>query len=135
MFRKLAGMSVLALAFFAAAALAADVKGKVTKVDETNNKITLTVDGKDTEYAIPKDCKWPKVKDKKGGSEKDMDINGLAKMVERAKEKSTSVELTLKMEKKDGKDVITEIKHDMGKKKDKDKKDDKEKDKDKKDGQ
>src|SRR5262245_38698704 len=117
MFRKLAGVSALALAFFATAALAADVKGKVTKVDETNNKITMTVDGKDTEYTIAKDAKWPKMQDKKGGGEKDMDIKGLAKMVDRAKEKSRSVELSIKVEKKDGKDVVTEIKTEMGGKK------------------
>jgi hypothetical protein len=125
MFRKLAGISALALAFFATAALAADVKGKVTKVDETNNKITLSVDGKETEYAVAKDCKWPKVKNKKDGSEKDMDLKALSKMVDRAKEKSGSVEITAKIETKDKKEVVTEIKTEMGKKKDKKDKDDK----------
>jgi hypothetical protein len=130
MFRKLASIAALGLVICATAALAADVKGKVTKVDETNNKITLTVDSKDTEYAVAKDCKWPKTKGKKGGAEKDLDIKGLAKMVDRAKEKGGSVEITATVEKKDGKDAVTEIKLETGgKKKDKDK--DKEKDEDK----
>lgn len=133
MFRKLAGLAALGLLFCAAAAMAADVKGKVTKVDETNSKITLTVDGKDTEYTVHKDCKWPKVKGK-DGTEKEMDLKGLAKMVERAKDKDKgrSVEITAKLEKKDGKEVVTEIKQESGGKK-KDKKDDKKEDK--KDGQ
>ena len=88
MYRKLAGLAALGLLFCAAAAMAADVKGKVTKVNETDSKITLTVDGKDTEYTVAKDSKWPKVKNKKDGSEKDMDLKGLSKMVDRAKEKS-----------------------------------------------
>lgn len=122
MFRKLASMAMLTLVLFASAALASDVKGKVSKVDESGNKITLTVDGKDTEYAVAKDCKWPKVKNKKDGTEKDMDLKGLSKLVERAKEKGGAVEITAKVEKKDGKEVVTEIKTEMGGKK-KDKKD------------
>ncbi len=129
MYRKLAGLAALGLLFCAAAAMAADVKGKVAKVNETDSKITLTVDGKDTEYTVHKDCKWPKVKNKKDGSEKDLDLKGLAKMVERAKnakDKSVSIEITAKVEKKDGKEVVTEIKQEMGgKKKDKKDKDDK----------
>jgi hypothetical protein len=132
MFRKLAGIAALGLVICATAAFAADVKGKVTKVDESNNKITLSVDGKDTEYAVAKDCKWPKVKDKKSGSDKDLDLKGLSKMVDRAKEKSGSVEITATVEKKDGKDAVTAIKMESGgKKKDKDK----DKDKDKNNGQ
>ncbi len=129
MYRKLAGLAALGLLFCAAAAMAADVKGKVTKVNETDSKITLTVDGKDTEYTVAKDCKWPKMKGK-DGTEKDLDLKGLSKMLDKAKEKSRSVEITAKVEKKDGKEVVTEIKQEMGGKK-KDKKDKE----DKKDGQ
>src|SRR6266850_2418130 len=104
MFRKLAGIAALGLVICATAAFAADVKGKVTKVDEKDNKITLTVDSKDTEYTVAKDCKWPKAPGKKGG-DKDLDIKGLSKMVERMKDKG-GVEITAKVEKKGGKDAV-----------------------------
>ena len=77
----------------------------------------MSVDGKETEYAVAKDCKWPKVKGK-GGDEKELDLKSLARMVENRKDKG-GVEIHATVEKKDNKEVVTEVKMEMRKKKDK----------------
>lgn len=118
MFRKLAGATVLGLLICVTAVYADEVKGKVTKVDESNNKITISVDGKDTEYSVAKDCKMPKRKGK-DGNETEMTLKSLASLVDRVKDKG-GVSITATTSKKDGKEVISEIKmSEMRKKKDK----------------
>lgn len=117
MFRKMIGAAVLGLLFCASAVLAEEIKGKVTKVDDAANKVTLKdKDDKEKEYTVDKDCKFPKVKGK-DGVEKDMTLKSLAKQVERMKDKGVNVTVTTS--KKDGKEVITEIKQEARKGKDK----------------
>jgi hypothetical protein len=114
MFRKLAGAAVLGLLFCATAVLAEEIRGKVTKVDDSANKITISVDGKDTEYSVASDCKMPKSKD---GKERET-LKSLAKRVEKSKDGGVGIVATTT--KKDGKEVVTEIKMGgMRKKKDK----------------
>jgi hypothetical protein len=124
MFRKLAGAAVLGVLVCATAVYAAEVKGKVVKVDDANNKITIKVDDKEKEYTVAKDVKMPKNRRSKDGTQKDLTLKDFAKMVERAKD---DVKVTVTTEKKDGKETVTEIKFDMAgrtkKGKDKDKKD------------
>ncbi|CAN5545744.1 hypothetical protein BH11PLA2_BH11PLA2_25320 [soil metagenome] len=40
---------------------AAEIKGKVAKVDAEGNKLTITVDGKDTTYTVAKDASFTTV--------------------------------------------------------------------------
>jgi CRISPR/Cas system-associated exonuclease Cas4 (RecB family) len=108
MFRKLAGVSVLALLFCVSAVWAEEVKGKLTKVDEANHKITISVDGKETEYTVAKDCKMPKRKGK-DGTEKELTLSDLAKSMDRVKDKG-GYAITAVTTKKDGKETVTEIK-------------------------
>jgi hypothetical protein len=115
MFRKLAGAAVLGVLFCATAVLADEVKGKVTKVDDSAHKITISVDGKETEYTVDKDCKMPKMKGK-DGTEKEFTLKALAKMVE----KTGGVGVNATTSKKDGKEVVTEIKMNREGKKKKD---------------
>jgi len=115
MYRKLAGTAVLA-AFLCATAYGAEVTGKIVKVDDANNKITLKgKDEKETEYAVAKDCKMPKAKD----GEKEITLKALAKLLDRAKDKGKgNMSIKATTEKKDGKEIITKIEFD-GRKKDK----------------
>lgn len=119
MFRKLAGVSVLALLFCVSAVWADEVKGKLTKVDESNHKITISVDGKDTEYKVAKDCKMPKRKSK-DGTEKELTLGDLAKTLDRVKDKG-GYSITAVTTKKDGKETVTEIKSGGGRVKKSDK--------------
>jgi hypothetical protein len=95
------------------AVVADEIKGKITKVDADAHKITVTVDGKETEYMVSEDAKMPMYKDK-NGNEKTMSLKNLARRVDKAGDRG--VKATVKTEKKGGKDVITEIKTEGGKK-------------------
>lgn len=119
MWRKMAGYAALGLLISASIAMAEEFKGKLTKVDANGHKITMKVDGKETEYVVDKDCKMNKYKGK-DGKEKTGTLSGLKTMVEKAK---SGVEATVITTKKDDKEVVTEIKevnYSDQKKKDKD---------------
>src|SRR5437773_437397 len=103
MMRKLFGTLAVALALCVSAVLADEIKGKITKVDADAKKITVSVDGKDTEYMVSDDCKMPKAG--KGG-DKTMTLKQLAKRVD----DKGGVDATVTTEKKDGKESVTEIK-------------------------
>lgn len=118
MMRKLLGTMAVAVVLCASVVLADEIKGKVTKVDEDGWKVTISVDGKDTEYMVAKDAKMPMTKGK-GGTEKTMDLKMLAKQVDRAKDKGRDVKVIATTEKKDGHEHITELKMDRGAPKDK----------------
>jgi hypothetical protein len=109
MMRKLMGTMAVAVILCASVVLADEVKGKVMKVDEDGMKITISVDGKETEYMVAKDAKMPTMKGK-DGSEKTMDLKGLAKALDRAKAKDRDLKVTATTEKKDGHETITELK-------------------------
>lgn len=100
---------LFALAGFIAAA---EIKGKITKVDADNNKITVSVDDKEQEFTITKDTK---ILSGKGNELK----GGLKSKAFGEKALKKGVQATITTEKKDGKDVVTEVKL-MGGKKGKD---------------
>lgn len=133
MVRKVFGMMAVATLLCASVVLADDVKGKITKVDPDKKVITVTVDGKDTEYTVADDCKMPKAgmggKGKGGGGgggdAKDMTLKDLQAAVDRAKERG-GYQAAVTVEKKSGKEQVTEIKREGGRRgtdkpKDKDK--------------
>jgi hypothetical protein len=108
MLRKVAG-AVLALLLAVGVMVAAEIKGKVKEASE--DKIVVTVDGKDHTIAITADTK---IVNDKGREVKDREkairnFKGLAKR---------NAEVTVQCEDKDGKKVATEIKLPAGKKKD-----------------
>ena len=108
MVRRVLSAFVVLLAF-AAFILAGEIKGKITKVDAENNKITVTVDDKDQELTITKDTKFisPKGNELKGG------LKSKA-FGEKALKKGISATITT--EKKNDKEVVTEVKLTGGKK-------------------
>jgi hypothetical protein len=102
MMRKLFGTLAVAVLFCVGAVLADEIKGKVTKVDESGNKITVTKeDGSKVELSIGEDTKYPGKGDK-------ATLKNFAKAVDKAGDKGVSV--TVSTEKKDGKEVVKEIK-------------------------
>lgn len=106
MIRKLLGTMVVASVLCVSAVMADEIKGKAMKVDADNNKITLKdMDGKETEYTVDKDCKFPKMKSKDGGGDRTMDLKGLAKMVEKSRDKGVGLTVVT-----NDKKVITEVK-------------------------
>ena len=117
MLRKMFGVALVGLVLCANAALADEIKGKMTKVDPKENKLTMKVDDKETEYTVAKDCKMPSYKSK-DGVEKTSTLQSLHNMIEKGK---GGVEATIVTTKKDDKDVVTEIKIAERKKKDKEK--------------
>ena len=58
--------AVAALALGVSAAAAEEIKGTVKKVDAAGNKLTLTVDSKDTVYNVAKDASFVAVSKAKG---------------------------------------------------------------------
>jgi hypothetical protein len=90
---------------------AAEIKGKITKVDANNNKITVTIDGKDQEYTLTKDVK---IVNNKGKDIKD----GLkGKLFQNTKALAKGIAVTLTTEKQGDKEVLTQVKVTGGKKK------------------
>ena len=101
--------ALLALVFVVGGLLAEEVKGKLKAVDAAKNTITVTVGDKDTTYTLAADAKIVNAQGK--------DIkNGLnAKQFQNVKGNQN---VTLTTTKKDGKDVVTELKMGGGKKQD-----------------
>jgi hypothetical protein len=118
MVRKVFGTIAVATLLCASVVLADEVKGKITKVDPDKKVITVTVDGKDTEYAVADDCKLPppRMKGGKGGGgggeAKPMTLKELQTAVEARKDRGFSA--TVIVEKKGSKEQVTEIKQDRG---------------------
>jgi hypothetical protein len=102
--------AIAVLFVFAAFIAAAEIKGKIIKVDAENNKITVTVDDKDKEFTLTKDTKIisPKGNDLKGGLKS-------KRFSEEALKKG--VPATITTEKVDDKEVVKEVKLTGGKKK------------------
>jgi Cu/Ag efflux protein CusF len=97
--------AAFALVLCVGVTLAEEVKGKIKSVDADKGTMTVTVDGKDQEYKIGTDTKLLNAqgKDLKDG-------------IKNARLKEGQA-VTLTTEKKDGKDVVTEVKLGGGKKK------------------
>ena len=131
MLRKFLGTAAVATLVCVSVVLADDVKGKITKVDPDKKVITVTVDGKDTEYTVADDCKMPKQRMKGGGGggdAKDMTLKDLQAAVDRAKTRN-GYNAVVTVEKKGGKEQVTEIKADRPNRGDKPKPKDPDKDK------
>jgi hypothetical protein len=106
MLRKFA-VAVLALLFVVGIMIAAEVKGKVKEV--TDDKVVITVGDKDETYSITNDTKFVNAKGK--------DISDREKAMKQLKGAAKrNAEVTIQTEKKDGKEVATEIKLPAGKK-------------------
>jgi hypothetical protein len=104
-------LSAVAVLFvFAAFVAAAEIKGKIIKVDAENNKITVTVDEKDQEFTLTKDTK---IVGGKGGEIKD----GLKSKRFSEKALMKGVPATITTEKVGDKEVVKEVKLTGGKKK------------------
>jgi Cu/Ag efflux protein CusF len=84
---------VVALVVLAGGLLAAEVKGKVKKIDADKNTITVTVGDKDETYTVAKDAKI-----------------AVGKNIKDLRDIKEGASVTLMTEKKDGKEVVTEIK-------------------------
>ena len=111
--RVLSAVAVLlALAGFV---VAAEIKGKITKVDADNNKITVSVDDKEQEFTITKETK---IISSKGNELK----SRLKSKYFSAKELKRGVPVVIKTVKKGDKEVVSEVKLTSGgKKKEKEK--------------
>jgi hypothetical protein len=109
MLRRLVS-AVLVMLMFAAFLIAAEYKGKITKVDAENKKITVNIDGKDQEFTVTKDTK---ILSSKGNELK----GGLKSKAFGPKRLEKGIQATITTEKKDDKEVVTEVKL-AGRKKD-----------------
>lgn len=105
------GCAVLALIVAVGVMVAAEYKGKVKELNADKSTITVTVDGKDQTITFNDDTKFV---DGKGQPVKDREktIKGIAKRPEAIDE------VTVTTDKKDGKEIATEIKIRRAKKKD-----------------
>jgi hypothetical protein len=110
MLRLFASTVVVFLAS-SAVLVAAEIKGKITKVDAEKNTITVTIDTKDQEFTLTKDTK---IVNNKGKDIKD-GLKGKVFQNEKALKKGIAVTLTT--EKQGDKDVVTQVKVGGGKKK------------------
>jgi hypothetical protein len=90
--------SLFALVVLAGGVMAAEIKGTLKSVDSDKGIVTVTVDGKDTEYKVGEGAK---VLNPAGKEAK----NGLKNPNLKA-----GTEVTLTTDKKGGKEVVTEIK-------------------------
>ena len=111
MMRKLMGTLAVAVVLCASVVLADEIKGKVVKIDADDNKITISVDGKETEYMVAADAKFPKT----GKNMKEGSLKSMSKQLEKAKDSGKEMKIIATTEKKDGKETITEIKMDRPK--------------------
>jgi hypothetical protein len=109
MFRRFVA-AVCVFLTFGIALVAAEIKGRIVKVDAPNHKITVTIDDKEKEFTLTDDTRilGPK------GMLKD----GLKhKVFQNAKALKKGIPATLTTEKKNDAEVVTELKLDGGKKK------------------
>jgi hypothetical protein len=120
MVRKVFGTFAVALLLCASVVMADEVKGKITKVDPDKKVITVSMDGKDTDYTVADDCKLPppRMRGGKGGGggggdAKPMTLKELQTAVDRAKDRG-GYAATVTVEKKGGKEQVTEIKAERG---------------------
>jgi hypothetical protein len=110
MLRLFASTVVVFLAS-SAVLVAAEVKGKITKVNPEKNTITVTVDGKDQDFTLTTDTK---IVNSKGKDIKD----GLkGKQFQNEKSLKKGIAVTLTTDKVGDKEVVKEVKLTGGKKK------------------
>jgi hypothetical protein len=105
--RRTIGFALVVVVMIAGGLVADEIKGKVKSVDATKGTITVTVGDKETTYTVEKDAK---ILAGKGDKEVKGGLGGKAFTRE-------GLPVMLKTEKKDGKEVVTEIRVLGGKKK------------------
>ena len=92
-------VAVVALALVVGGLLAEEIKGRLKSVDADKSTLTVTVDGKEREFKITDDTK---ILNPKGGE---------VKQRLRAKAfQNPGANLIIKTDKKDGKEVVVEVK-------------------------
>jgi hypothetical protein len=90
--------AVVALVFSFGSAIADEVKGKFVKYDADKKVLTVSVDDKEKEFTLTEDTKLTR-----GDKPVKAGLMALSKVKEGAM-------ITLETEKKDGKNVVTEVK-------------------------
>jgi hypothetical protein len=83
--------------------IAADIKGKIIKVDPENRKITLTVEDKEQEFTVTKETHIL-------GPKGDLKDGLKHKVFQNEKALKKGIPATLHIEKKGEQDIVTEIK-------------------------
>jgi hypothetical protein len=106
--RSLAAACVLLA--FGFAVMAAEIKGRIVKVDATNRKITVKVDDKEQEFTLGKDTRIL-------GPKGDLKDGLRHKVFQNETALKKGILATITTEKKDDTDVVTEVKLTGGKKK------------------
>lgn len=122
MVRALFGTLAVSMFFFAGSAFADEVKAKILKVDSDKKAVTfVNGDGKETTLVVATDCKLPASRANRASATsgkktdaKAMTLSDLAKRVEFVKDKGLPAFVTI--ERKDGKEAVTEIKIDRNEK-------------------
>jgi len=102
--------AALALLVCAGAASAAEIKGKITKIDADKGQITVKVDGKETEFQVPADakCACPLDKELPAGLKTELRIQANGQVtLKRLFVEGATVKITTTT--KDGKDVVTKV--------------------------
>jgi Cu/Ag efflux protein CusF len=105
MLSRLFGVSCL-LVLGIAVAGADEIRGKVKKVDAEKSTITITIDDKDQNFDVPKEARVVGLFGKKAKKAQQLDLpGGLAAIKEGAN-------VTITTEKKDNKDVVSQVRVD-----------------------
>jgi len=109
MFRRSLAAVCVFLAF-AIAMTAAEIKGRIVKVDAAARKITLEVDDKEQEFTLGKDTRIL-------GPKGDLKDGLKHRVFQNENNLKKGIRATITTEKKDDTDVVTEVKLTGGKKK------------------
>src|SRR5712692_7300178 len=102
MFRRFLAAICVLLALGVALA-AAEIKGRIVKVDAPNRKITMSLEDKEKEFALTKDARIL-------GPKGDLKDGLKHKVFQNEKALKKGIPATITTEKKDDADVVTEIK-------------------------
>jgi hypothetical protein len=104
MLNRLLGAAACLLALGFAVVSADEVKGRVKKVDTDKNTLTITVNDKDQTFTIPKEARIVALFGKKVKKAQLLEMPGGLGAVKE------NVEVTVTTEKKDDKDVVSQVK-------------------------
>src|SRR5262245_44473285 len=99
--RALAAICVLLL--FGLAMMAAEIKGRIVKVDASNRKISVKLDDREQEFTLTKDARIL-------GPKGDLKDGLKHKVFQNEKALKKGIPATITTEKKDDVDLVTEIK-------------------------
>jgi hypothetical protein len=102
--------SAVALLVLTGGLSAADIKGKITKIDADKGQITVKVDGKEMEFVVPADakCACPFDKELPAGLKTELRIQSNGQVtLKRLFVEGATVKITTST--KDGKDLVTKV--------------------------